>query len=291
MVDTESLNKNIRRKHTISSIWRYLLLITAALIMLYPIIWLFGASFKNNAEIFSSISFLPKTFSWDPYIKGWKTGTQYTFTTYFINSLKIVVPKVIFTVLSCTLTAYGFTRFDFPFKKVLFSMVIATLFLPGVVSRIPLYIMWRNLHLLDSYIPLVANTVFAHEPFFVFMLIQFMRGIPKEYDEAATIDGCNSFQILIKIIAPMLKPAIVTVVLFQFIWSMNDFLTPLIYLSSVSKFPVAIALKMATDASSGFVPWNQIIAMSLIALLPSLILFFSASRTFVDGLSTGGIKG
>lgn len=151
--------------------------------------------------------------------------------------------------------------------------------------------MWRNFHLLDTYVPLIAPTLLAQEPFFVYMLIQFMRGIPKEFDEAAIMDGCNSFQILIKIIAPMLKPAIMTTILFQFIWSMNDFLTPLIYLSSVSKFPVAIALKMATDASSGFVPWNQTIAMSLIALLPSIILFFSASNKFVDGISAGGIKG
>ncbi|WP_054666450.1 carbohydrate ABC transporter permease, partial [Lacticaseibacillus camelliae] len=207
------------------------------------------------------------------------------------NSFKIVFPKVIFTLISCTMTAYAFTRFEFPFKKILFSLVVATLFLPGVVTRIPMYIMWRDLHLLDTYVPLILPDVFAQEAFFVFMLIQFMRGIPKEYDEAAIMDGCNSLQVLLRILVPMMKPALITVVLFQFIWSMNDFMTPLIYLSTVSKFPVAIALKMATDASSGFVPWNQTIAMSLIALVPSLVLFFSASRNFVDGMSAGGIKG
>lgn len=290
-MDGETLNRKIRRRHAIGSAWRYVLLIATAIIMIYPIIWLFGASFKTNADIFGSIGFWPKHFEWGAYAKGWKTSTEYTFTTYFLNSFKIVVPKVIFTVISCTLTAYAFTRFEFPGKKFFFSVVIATLFLPAVVTRIPLYIMWRNLHLLDTYVPLILPTVFAQEAFFVFMLVQFMRGIPREFDEAAIMDGCNSFQILIKILVPMMKPALITVILFQFIWSMNDFLQPLIYLSSVSKFPVAIALKMATDTSSGFVPWNQTIAMSLIALVPSLILFFSASGSFVDGMSAGGIKG
>ncbi|WP_125604921.1 carbohydrate ABC transporter permease [Lapidilactobacillus bayanensis] len=290
-MDADSINRKVRRQHAIESTWRYVLLIITAFIMIYPIIWLFGASFKTNAEIFGSINFWPQHFDWTSYVKGWKTGTQYSFTTYFINSFKIVIPKVIFTLISCTLTAYAFTRFDFPGKNILFSIVIATLFLPAVVTRIPLYIMWRNLHLLDSYVPLIAGSVFAQEPFFVFMLVQFMRGIPKEYDEAAVMDGANPLQILGRVLVPMMKPALLTVVLFQFIWSMNDFLTPLIYLSSVSKFPVAIALKLATDATSGFVPWNQTIAMSLIALVPSLILFFSASRNFVEGMSAGGLKG
>ncbi|WP_261806722.1 carbohydrate ABC transporter permease [Lapidilactobacillus luobeiensis] len=290
-MDAETINNKVRRNHLINATWRYILLIVTAIIMIYPIIWLLGASFKTNAEIFGSIGFLPKHFDWSSYVKGWKTGTEYTFATYFLNSFKIVIPKVIFTVVSCSLTAYAFTRFEFPGKNFFFGIVIATLFLPAVVTRIPLYLMWRDFHLLDTYVPLILPTLFAQESFFVFMLVQFMRGIPREYDEAAIIDGCNSFQILIKILLPMMKPALITVVLFQFIWSMNDFLQPLIYLSSVSKFPVAIALKMATDASSGFVPWNQTIAMSLIALIPSLVLFFSASRSFVDGMSAGGIKG
>ncbi|WP_390407416.1 carbohydrate ABC transporter permease [Lacticaseibacillus jixiensis] len=291
IADPNAVNRKVRRRQMINAGWRYVLLIATAIIMLYPILWLFGASFKSNAEIFSTIWFWPSHWDFSSYINGWKTGTEYTFGHYFINSMEIVLPKVFFTVISCTLTAYGFTRFNFPFKKAMFSMLIATMFLPQVVSRIPLYIMFRNFGMLDTYVPLVANTVLAQEPFFVFMMIQFMRGIPRELDEAATMDGCSSFGILMRVIAPMMRPAIMTVILFQFIWTMNDFLTPLIYISSVSKFPVAIALKMSSDAASGFVPWNQVISMSLIALLPSMILFFSASRTFVDGMSAGSIKG
>ena len=259
--------------------------------MLYPILWLVGASFKTNAEIFSSISFLPKSIDFTPYIKGWITGTEYTFATYFKNSFIIVLSKVAFTLISCTLTAYGFARFNFPMKKMLFALLISTMFLPGIVTRIPLYLFWKQLKSLDTFVPLVANTVFASEPFLVFMLVQFMRSIPREYDEAAAIDGCGSLRTLLNILLPVLKPALVSVALFQFIWSMNDFQGPLIYISSVSKYPVAIALKMAMDTATGTVVWNQVIAMSLIGLLPSIILFFCASKQFVDGISAGGIKG
>lgn len=284
-------NDKLRRKHKINSAIRYILLTVVALIMLYPVFWLIGASFKSNAEIFSSIGFIPKSINFDAYVKGWQTGTEYTFTTYFLNSFKIVVPKIIFTLISCTLTAYGFARFEFPGKKILFSLLISTLFLPGVVTRIPLYLLWKQFGVLDTYVPLVANTVFAAEPFFVFMLVQFLRSVPRDYDEAATIDGCSSFQILTKILLPILKPSLISVALFQFIWSFNDFMGPLIYVSSVEKYPVAIALKMSMDNSAGVTPWNQMIAMSLMALLPSIILFFTSSRQFVDGMSAGGIKG
>lgn len=283
--------KKKKLKLDLNSAIRYILLTAVAILMLYPIFWLIGASFKTNAEIFSSIGFIPKSINFDAYVKGWETGTEYTFTRYFLNTFAIVIPKVLFTLVSCTLTAYGFARFNFPCKKILFSLLISTLFLPSVVTRVPLYLFWRNLNLLDTYVPLIANTVFAAEPFFVFMLVQFLRSVPRDYDEAATIDGCNSLQILYRILLPVLKPSLVSVTLFQFIWSMNDFLGPLIYISSVEKYPVAIALKMAMDTSAGVTQWNQIIAMSLISLMPSIILFFSASKQFVDGMSAGGIKG
>lgn len=293
MIMSKSNVKKIKKDHKIKygTLVRYILLTAVAFVMLYPIIWLIGASFKTNAEIFSSIGFLPKKIDFTSYIKGWQTGTEYTFATYFINTFKIVIPKVVFSIVSCTLTAYAFARFDFPLKKILFSLLISTMFLPHVVTRIPLYLLWKQVGLLDSYVPLIANTIFASEPFFVFMLIQFLRSVPRDYDEAATIDGCNSLQILTKILLPVLKPAIVSVALFQFIWSTNDFLGPMIYISSVEKYPVAIALKMAMDASAGVIPWNQIIAMSLIGLLPSIVLFFFASKQFVDGVSAGGLKG
>ena len=285
-------NKRTKKKPIkIGAMIRYIILLAVALLMLYPIIWMVGASFKTNAEIFSSIGFWPSSFDLTPYIKGWETGTEFTFATYFMNTFKIVIPKVVFTLISTVFVAYGFARFDFPFKKILFSAMISTMFLPGVVKTIPMYLFWRNLGLLDTYVPLVAGTLFAQSAFNIFMLVQFMRGIPRDYDEAAMMDGCNSIQFLFRILLPIIKPALVTIGLLEFMGSMNDFMGPLIYISSVEKFPVSVALKMAMDTTGGSFNWNQIIAMSVIALLPSILLFFSASRQFIDGMSAGGLKG
>lgn len=275
---------------------RYTILILGLFIMIYPIIWLIGASFKTNAEIFSSINFLPnwntvREIGFTPYIEGWNTSTEFTFATYFLNTFKIIIPKVIFTVIGSLLTAYGFTRFNFKGKRILMSILIATLFLPSIVTRVPLYIFWRELGMLDTYIPLIIPPLFGGEAFFSYMMIQFMRGVPKDLDEAANIDGCNSFQTLYKIIVPTMIPCIVSCALFQFMWTNNDFLGPLIYISSVSKYPMSIALKMAMDTTAGTFDWNRVIAMSLIGLAPSLILFFSAQKTFIEGATAGSVKG
>ena len=285
------LERHRRRRDLISALIRYGILTAVALVMIYPILWLVGATFKTNNEIFTTVGFIPKRIDFTPYIEGWKTRTQFTFTTFFLNTFQYVIPKILFCLISSTLVAYGFARFQFPFKKFLFSLLMATMFLPAVVTRIPLYLLWKNLGLLDTYVPLVAPTIFANEPFFVFMLIQFLRSIPTYLDEAATVDGCNSFEILIRILLPALKPAIVSCTIFQFIWSFNDFLGPLIYVTSLSKYPVALALKMSIDQSSGIVEWNQILAMSFLALLPALILFFAAQKYFVEGITSTGAKG
>ena len=285
------LERRRRRRNLISALIRYGILTAVALVMIYPILWLVGATFKTNNEIFTTVNFIPKRIDFTPYIEGWKTRTQFTFTTFFLNTFQYVIPKILFCLVSSTLVAYGFARFQFPFKKFFFSLLMATMLLPAVVTRIPLYLLWKNLGLLDTYVPLIAPTIFANEPFFVFMLIQFLRSIPTYLDEAATVDGCNSFEILIRILLPALKPAIVSCTIFQFIWSFNDFLGPLIYVTSLSKYPVALALKMSIDQSSGIVEWNQILAMSFLALLPALILFFAAQKYFVEGITSTGAKG
>ena len=290
-LQTSERQKREKRKRLVSSTIRYIILTIVAIIMIYPILWLVGASFKTNTEIFTEIGFIPKRIDFTPYIEGWQTRTEYTFTTYFANTFKIVIPKIIFCLVSSTVTAYGFARFNFKFKNILFALLMATMFLPAVVTRIPLYIFWKQFNMLDTYVPLIAPTVFAQEPFFVFMLIQFLRSIPRDLDEAATIDGCNTFQILWRILLPQLRPALISCIIFQFVWRFNDFLGPLIYISSVDKYPVALALKMSIDTSSGIVEWNQILAMSLISLLPALILFFSAQKYFVEGVTSSGIKG
>ena len=276
-------------KNTVNSAVRYSVLIIVGFIMLYPLLWMIGSSFKTNAEIFSSVGFIPKSLNFDNYVKGWETSTEYSFTTYFINTFKILVPKVFFTIISTVITAYAFARFKIPGKKILFGILIGTLLLPEIVVRIPQYLIYKQFGWLDTYLPLIVPSAFGVDAFFVFMLVQFFRGIPKDLEEAAEIDGCNTFQTLIYVLVPVLKPAIISVALFQFMWTMNDFMSPLIYLSSVEKYPVSIALKISMDASAA-VEWNKILAMSVIVLLPSLIIFFFAQKYFVDGVSSSGLK-
>jgi oligogalacturonide transport system permease protein len=280
----------LRRQERRGAIIRYTILTVMGLIMLYPLIWMVGASFKTNNEIFSSPWFWPKDPTVQGYVDGWKTSTPYTFGHFFLNSLYIVIPKMIGTAISSVIVAYGFARFEFPGKKILFGVLIATLLLPDVVTRIPQYLLFRELGWLDTYLPLFVPQWFAMEAFFVFMLIQFMRSVPRDMEEAARVDGANTLQVLWYIVVPMMRPAIISVCLFVFMWTMNDFLGPLIYISSVENYPVSLALKLSIDATEAF-NWNQILAMTVLALTPSLVVFFIAQKYFIDGISTGGVKG
>lgn len=269
---------------------RYLLLGATALLMLYPLIWLIGASFKSNAEIFSSAGFWPSRFDFTAYAKGWKTSTEYTFATYFLNSFLIAIPRIVVTVISCVLVAYAFARFEFWGKKTLFGIMIATMMLPLIVLRLPQYLVFREIGWLDGYLPLIVPSAFATDTFFVFMLVQFLRGIPRDMEEAAQIDGCNALQLLWFVVVPLLKPAIISVIVFQFIWTMNDFMGPLIYLASVEKYPVSLALKMSIGATEE-VEWANVIAISVVALIPSVAVFFAAQKHFIEGATSSGVKG
>ena len=269
---------------------RYTALLAVAVLMLYPLLWLVGASFKSNVEIFSEVGFLPSRLDFSAYVKGWKTSTEYTFATYFFNSFAITVPRIIVTVISCVLVAYAFARFDFWGKKLLFSIMVGTMMLPLIVLRLPQYLMFKELGWLDTYLPLILPSAFATDTFFVFMLVQFLRGIPRDMEEAALCDGCNALQLLLYIIVPLLKPAIISVVVFQFIWTMNDFMGPLIYLASVEKYPVSLALKMSIGATEE-VEWANVIAISVVALVPSVAVFFMAQKHFIEGAASSGIKG
>ncbi|MFS8500284.1 MAG: carbohydrate ABC transporter permease [Caldicoprobacter sp.] len=268
----------------------YAFLVLFGIFMVYPLLWIIGASFKPNNEIFKTISIFPSKVVLDSYVKGWQGTGQYTFGTFMINSFKLVIPVIIFTIISSTLVAYGFARFNFPLKSFLFGLMIATLMLPDSVTLIPRYILFNNFGWVDSYLPFIVPALFASHSFFIFMMVQFLRGLPKELEESATIDGCNSFQTLIKILVPLCKPAIISMTIFQFIWTWNDFLNPLIYINSVNKYTVALGLRMSIDGTS-VIHWNQIMAMTVIAMLPSIIIFFLAQKYFVEGIATTGLKG
>lgn len=278
-------------KRQISTAIRYTMLIAVGFIMVYPLIWMVGATFKTNSEIFTSAWFWPKNPVMDGYSNAFVDyGGKINLIKSMLNTYKIVVPKVIFTVFSATITAYGFGRFEFKGKAIMFSLMISTLFLPQVVLNAPQYIMFNQWGWTNSYLPLVIPSLFAGDTYFLFMLVQFLRGVPKELEEAAKIDGCSYVKTLWYIIVPMLKPSLVSVALFQFMWTTNDFMGPLIYVSDMPKYTNSIYLRMSMDGDVGF-QWNRILAMSLISIIPSLIVFFCAQEAFIDGIAAGGVKG
>ncbi len=268
----------------------FVLLLLFAFAMCYPLIWMFFSSFKTNYEILGTYSLLPEKFILDGYKNGWNGIGRHTFGLYIINTFKMVLPTVLFTVFSCAIVAYGFGRFKFPMKKPLFGLMISTLMLPNSVIIIPRYLLFNKWGWLDSYKPFTIPALFACDAFFIFMLVQFIRGIPKELDEAATIDGCNPVGIFSRILLPLMKPALFSAGLFKFMWTWNDFFNTLIYISKVEKYPISLGLRISLDTSSA-VQWNQIMAMALISILPLVILFFLAQKYFVEGIATSGLKG
>jgi len=284
---------SLKTKRTIQIVIRYTVLIAVGIFMIYPLLWMVGATFKPNNEIFSGLNILPKKATFEGYINAMKNyGGDINIWKAMLNTYSYVIPAVIFTIVSSTLTAYGFGRFKFFGRSVLFAILMSTLFLPQVVLNVPQYIMYNIFGWVGSklYLPLIVPSMFATETYFVFMLIQFLRNIPKELEEAAKIDECNEIQTLIKVIVPMLKPAIVSCALFKFMWASNDFLGPLLYVNNPAKYPATIFVKLAMDSDAGFA-WNRILSTSLISILPSIIIFFIAQNQFVEGISAGGVKG
>ena len=227
----------------------YLFLGLLGLVMVYPLLWMVASSFKESKGIFNSISIIPPSLSLEHYIEGWKGVGEYTFTTFFTNTFSIVIPSTVFIIVSCLLVAYGFARFEFPMKKFLFTAMMATLMLPSAVIIIPRYMLFKQFGWLDTYLPFIVPAMFAGNSFFIFQLVQFFRGIPRELDEAASI-----------------------------------------YISSVKKYPLSLALRMTLDLGSA-AAWNEIFAMSVLSILPPVLLFFAGQKYFIQGISTSGLKG
>lgn len=272
------------------SVWTYVLVIIIGVIMLYPIIWMFFATFKTNAEIFGSTGLFPESFSMQGYIDGWTLNGRITYKTFFINSFTMTIITTLLTVLSCSVSAYGFARFKFPCKKLLFGILITTMMLPDSVLMIPKYSLFNSMKMLDSYKPFYVQSMLACYPFFVFMLIQFVRGLPGELDESAYIDGCSEIKVFSRILIPLMKPALFSAGLFQFMWTYNDYTNVLLYVNSVKKYTLSLALRLSLDAES-VIQWNKVMAMSFLSLVPLIILFFAAQKYFVEGIATSGLKG
>lgn len=280
------MSKSRRR---MNEIIRYGLLIGVGIILIYPLFWMIGSAFKENRDIFGSLSIFPPSdrVVTTNFSDAWQLTRDHSIWFFFGNTLKFLIPKTIFTVLSCVITAYVIARKSFKGKKFVFGAVIVTLLMPELAFRIPLYLLYREVGLLDSFASLYVADIFASSSFFVFMIIQFMRTIPRELDEAAVMDGCNEFQILFKIIIPVIKPILITVALLSFMWGMNDFQGPLIYLNSSDKTVLSVALKQLLDGEA-MVSYGRVFAASCLGLLPMIAIFFMGSRYFVDGVASTG---
>lgn len=279
-----------RNRRTLGWTLYFLLLLAFCIIWIYPLVWLLFASMKPSNEIFASLRLLPSEFVFGSYIAGWR-GTRGTgFAVFTLNSFRLVVPVVIGTIVSSLLVAYGFARFEFPLKKLCFYTMISTMMLPASVIIIPRYLLFRTFGWINTYLPFIAPAVFAGSAFFIFLFMQFFRGIPRDLDESATIDGCNSLAVLWYTLLPLSKPAVVSAVVFQFVWTWNDFFNQLIYINSVSKYTVSLGLRISMDVTS-YIEWNQILAMSIVAIVPCILVFFFSQKYFVEGIATTGLKG
>ena len=279
------------RKSTISSILRYTMLIIIGFILIYPVLWMIGGAFSYNVDIFGNARIFPQLerINLNHFPAAWQLSANNTIVFYYMNTLRFLIPRVLFTLISCTITAYAISRFNFPGKKIIFTIVIATLLMPEVAFRIPVFILMRDLSLLNTFTSLWIQDAFAVNSFFVFMIIQFMRTIPRDLDEAASIDGCNPIQTLWYILIPVLKPILISVGLLTFMWGMNDFLGPLIYLTGQDTRPLSLALSVLLDPTE-LVQIGRVLAAATLGLLPTIAIFFACSRYFVEGITQSGSK-
>lgn len=276
-------------KHRLTKISRHALIILFGFIMLYPVLWLVISSFKPNQMIFTDPGLIPKSFTFDHYINGWKGLQGVSFAKFFGNSMYISIMSVLGNIISCSLAAYAFSRLKFKFKGILFSVMLVTIMLPYHVTLVPQYILYNELNWINTYFPLILPKWLAQDSFFILLMVQFIRGIPRELDESATIDGCGQGQLFFRIIVPLLVPALISTAIFTFIWSWDDFFSQMIYLSDISLFTVQLGIRSLFDPS-GQSDWGALLAMSTLSLLPVTIIFLLFQRYFLEGIATTGLK-
>lgn len=268
----------------------HILVAAFGFIMIYPVLWMISGSLKNNPEILKgSMSLLPPNWRWDNYSTGWRGFGGISFATFFKNSFFISLIATIGTVLSSSCIAYSFARLRYRGRKIWFTFMIMTLLLPGQVLLIPQYILYHRMGLVPSVVPLLLPH-FLGQAFFIYQMMQFMAGIPRELDEAAFVDGCSRYGIYRRIIFPLLKPAIVTTIIIQFYWKWDDFQGPLVYLSSPFSYTVSIALKLFADSTST-TDYGAMFAMSTLSLIPVFLIFLFFNKYLTEGISTSGLKG
>ena len=281
----------MKEKRTARSIVYHVVICLIGIIMIYPLVWMIMSSFKETGTIFTTAgSLIPEKFILDNYRNGWKGFAGIGFGTFFKNSLFISIVATIGTILSSAVVAYGFARFEFRGRKLMFTAMLLSMMLPAQVLMIPQYLWYQKLNWVGSYMPLIIPYFFATQGFFVYLMSNFIEGIPRELDEAAKIDGCSYFGIFRLVIAPLMKPAVVTGSIFSFMWRWDDFLSALLYINKTAKYPVSLALKLFCDPGSSS-DYGAMFAMATLSVLPAVIIFLFFQKYLVEGISTSGLKG
>jgi multiple sugar transport system permease protein len=289
-LDMDTIKRQKRTQNLIGTIVYHGGVGLIGLIMLYPVMWLVASSLKPADEIWNNVnSLIPSMLDWENYSNGWQGFGGITFATFYKNSFIYAGVGTVLTVVASTLAAYGFGRVSFRGKQFWFVVMLMTLMLPPQVLIIPQYIIFSKLDWLNSFLPLLVPRI-GGEVFFIFMIVQFIRGIPIDLDEAAMIDGAGQFETFVYVILPQLKPAIITCAIFSFYWTWEDFLTPLIYLTDPKLYTVSVALRNFSDVGT-ITDWGAIFAMLSLSLVPVFAIFVFFQRYIVEGIATSGLKG
>ncbi len=284
------LRQRKRRRHVVRAVLYHGLVASACLIMLYPILWMIASSLKPTSEIWTTTSSLiPSRPTLEHYINGWEGFGTIRFAVFYRNSFFYAIVGTLASVASSACVAYAFAKLRFVGRSFWFACMLLTLMLPGQILMIPQYILFSKLGWINSYLPLLVPR-FTGEAFFIFLIVQFMRGIPNDLDEAAEIDGCGKIGIFFRITLPLIQPALITAAIFSFYWTWEDFLGPLIYLQNPRLYTVSLAIRAYSDPSAG-TNWGSVFAMSSLSLVPVFIVFVVFQRYLVEGISTTGIKG
>lgn len=265
------------------------LLICASIGMLYPVLWMLASSLRPEAQIFTNFSVWPDSLDLRAYREGW-TALKVSFTRFFLNSAFVASAAVVGNVLACSLAAFAFARLNFRFKRMWFALMLGTLMLPYHVTLIPQYVLFLHLGWVDTFLPLIVPKFLAVDAFFIFLMVQFFRTIPRELDEAAMMDGCGPFGIYWRVILPLSKPVLATAAIFSFIWTWDDFFGPLIYLNDMANYTVPLALRSFID-STGRSEWGPLFAMSILSLVPVFAVFLFFQRLIIQGIAMSGLKG
>lgn len=279
---------NARLRKRIFSVLAHALLISASILMLYPLLWLLAASFKPENEIFTSGIWPSLSWDIDSYFRGWN-AMRVSFTVFFMNSFVIAFLCVVGNLIACSMAAYAFARLSFKGRNFWFAMMLMTLMLPYQVTLIPQYVLFRDLGWVNTILPLVVPKFMAVDAFFVFLMVQFFRGIPRELDEAAMMDGAGPWRIYWKIMLPLSVPVLVTAAIFTFIWTWDDFFGPLIYLNRMQDYTVMLGLRTFVD-STGESDFGGLFAMSVLSIVPIFVFFLLFQRLLIEGIATTGMK-